>query len=110
MLKDKRHKAKKSLYRARGRHFDAESEVAKIEKAQDEMRKIGTVGLRGVLSQSVYLKPLLLMLGVQTFCQFTGLAGITLYMSEIFIKAGFDADKSLYNSAAVSSAQVGKVY
>ncbi len=106
VLKDRPESAERSLRRIRGKDFDAIAEVSRLEKALDEAKALGTVGPLQVVAESVYRKPLLLLLALQFFVQFTGLNGISLYMTEIFIKAGFEEDKSLYYSAAVASAQV----
>ncbi len=105
-LQGREEDAKKGLRRLRGKDFDADAELLRLEGALDEVKAQGKVGLIEVFSRGVYLKPVLIMLGLQFLANFTGILGISLYITEIFIKAGFDADKSLYYSAAVTSAQV----
>ncbi len=106
VIKSNLPKAKKSITRLRGAQFDADKEISRLEYALDEVKAIGKVGLLDIFSQLVYLKPLLILLGLQFLSNFTGLSGISLYMTEIFIKAGFDEDKSLFYSSAVATAQV----
>ncbi len=106
VLRHKIERAKHSIVRLRGESFDTDAEILRLEEALDEVKDIGKIGIMEIFSQMVYFKPLLLMLILQFLCQFTGLAGISLYMTDIFIKAGFDEDKSLFYSAAVATAQV----
>ena len=106
LLKGKREEAKRGLRRLRGKDFDADAEILNLEDALDEVKAQGKVGIIEVFTETVYLKPMLILLGLQFLANFTGILGISLYMTEIFIKAGFDEDKSLFYSAAVASAQV----
>ncbi len=106
LLKGEREEAKRGLRRLRGKDFDADAEILNLEDALDEVKAQGKVGIIEVFTKTVYLKPMLILLGLQFLANFTGILGISLYMTEIFIKAGFDEDKSLFYSAAVASAQV----
>ncbi len=93
----------------RGKNFDADAEILRLEDALDEVKNTGKAGFVEIFSHLVYFKPLLLMLTLQFLAQFTGVTGISLYMTDIFIKAGFDEDKSLFYSSAVATAQVWTV-
>ncbi len=107
-MKNKLQEAKANVTWLRGSNFDADAEIKRLQYNLDEVMAGGRLGLLEVVSRSVYLKPLLVLLGLEFLVQFTGITGITLYMTDIFIKAGLEESKSLFYSAAVATSQVCK--
>jgi len=57
-------------------------------------------------TKAIYWKPFLIVASIHFFSLACGVGGVVPYVVEIFIRAGFDEDKSEYYGAAVAAAQV----
>ncbi len=106
LSRDKDEKAAKSLQWLRGKDYNIGLEMEDLREAVAATRAVKSIALRDLLSKGVYLKPFAIMLVVHFVQQFSGINAVVFYLTDIFLKAGFDVDNSLANAALVSLTQV----
>jgi len=98
--------ARKALVFFKGKHANVEEELEAILAQLKLASARPNISWRELLTKSIYGQPL--MIGSMTFIlgQASGVAAVVPYIVEIFIRAGFQEDKSKYYGAAVAAAQV----
>lgn len=53
-----------------------------------EEKSVGTISIRELLNKPEYFHPLLIMLAMMSYQQFSGVNAVVFYLTDIFIKAG----------------------
>ena len=102
--------AERSLQWLRGRDYDVSEEMSDLREALEAKRSVRPIDLRSLLTKGVYLRPFCIMLVIHFVQQFSGINAVVFYLTDIFLKAGFDVDNSLANAALVSLTQVLNIY
>jgi len=107
LAKGREEQARRSLSWLRGGgDYDVEPEMERMKEALEAQKGVGSITLRDLLIKGVYLNPFLIMMTIHGVQQFCGINVIVFYLTDIFLKAGFDIDNSLASSALVSLTQV----
>jgi len=86
--------ARRSLQFFRKKH-NVDRELKQIQLEQEEIEEIGEVSLCQLLSEGVYLKPLLLSMILMVLQQFSGINFVLSYTLQIFKDAGSQLDENL---------------
>jgi len=83
-----------SLKFFRGGNVDVTKEFNNMEASLNEAKSIDVIGIKAVLSNTMYLKPLCISLLLMLLQQFSGIKVISSYIVQIFQNAGgkFDAN------------------
>ena len=82
--KGRREDAKKSLLFLRGPNFDVSTELATIEESVEASKAVGSVGFTTLISNKVYLAPILLSMVLMFLQQFSGINAVISYAVQIF--------------------------
>ena len=106
ITKGKEKRARKNLQWLRGPHYDIDGDIQEMKDTYAFQQKIGSISLQDLLSKAVYVKPFAIMMSLHAIQQFCGINYVVFYLSEIFLKAGFDIENSLQASSYVSLTQV----
>ena len=95
--KGKESDARKSLEWLRGKEYiGIEEEISNIKTSEMEINDPKyRISLRQVFSNSVYLKPFALSMGLMFLQQFSGINQVIFYLQIIFEKSGSTLDKGL---------------
>ncbi len=81
-----------SLRWLRGQGYDSEGELKALKEDQRKQAEHGTVTLGELFTEKRYLMPLLVVIGLMFFQQFSGVNSVIFYTSRIFKQAGSDID------------------
>jgi MFS family permease len=82
--KGRRDDAKKALLFLRGPHIDVEPELLTIEQNVEASKHVGSVGFVTLISDKVYLIPILLSMVLMFLQQFSGVNAVISYAVQIF--------------------------
>ncbi len=91
--KDRDDEALEALKRLRGPNYDHEKELEQLR--EDNRKQHGSVSVKEFLTDGVYLKPFLVVMGLMFFQQFAGINAVIFYTSFIFIQAGSEMDEGI---------------
>ena len=89
--------ARKSLVRLRGpecSYIDRELEEIR-RSVRDASASSDSASIKELFSNSVYLKPFAISMGLMFFQQFCGINGVLFYLTNIFQKTGSSMDPGL---------------
>jgi len=75
--------ARKLLQWLRGSNCDMAKEVAHLQEENEKRNQIGSVALKEISINAVYFKPLVIVVILMLFLQFSGINVVT-YMQKIF--------------------------
>ncbi len=89
--------AEKSLQWLRGKDYNPKHDVEVLKQAQEDEKATGAVTVKELLTKRRYLQPLLIVVGLMFFQQFSGVNFVIFYTQEIFVDAGSDLDQGEYD-------------
>lgn len=84
--------AKSALQWLRGPWYNITKEYEELKEAHRQEQETGSIKWTEILTQAKYLKPLLIVLGLMFFQQFSGINVVIFYTQDIFNDAGSNLD------------------
>ena len=105
LSRDKPEAARRSLQFLRGSDYNVEDELAAIRAANEKSMAVGSITIWQLCSERVYAIPMLLMLAIMFFQQYSGINAIFFYLNTIFEQANTGMDSGL-SSTLVSLVRV----
>ena len=87
--------ARLSLQFYRGSKADVDEELIKLEQSITEMKSVEQTGMKKILTDRTYLKPLILSLMLMMLQQLSGIKFIQSYIFQIFLNAGSHIDSNM---------------
>lgn len=95
VTKGKNTEARKALVWLRGNVPMVDAELKEMQATHMEQDRIGSVGIVQLFKHQVYLRPLIIVVLLMFFQQFSGINAVLFYLQAIFIKTGTDIDPGL---------------
>ncbi len=92
MAKDDEESALQSLQQLRGSRYDCEQEMEELREEHRKEKERGSITLIDLLTERRYLFPLLVVIGLMFFQQFSGVNTVIFYTARIFEQAGSKID------------------
>ena len=93
--KNREEEALKSLIWLRGGTADVKSELEDLKKSCEKIRKSPDFSYTRLFTESVYLKPFIIVLALMFTQQFSGITAVFSNLKPIFLKAGSQIDAGL---------------
>ena len=93
--KNQEEEALKSLIWLRGGTADVKSELEDLKKSCEKIRKSPDFSYTRLFTESVYLKPFIIVLALMFTQQFSGITAVFSNLKPIFLKAGSQIDAGL---------------
>lgn len=106
ITRSKNSEAEKSLKWLRGSQYDITKEIGELQTTFEDQSKTGSVSIKQLFTESVYLKPFAMACALMLFQQFSGINAVMFYLQNIFNAAGTEINPPGVSAFIVCLVQV----